>query len=1184
MRERISRLANGYIENEVPRAVFQPELVEEELITDKWSGAFSIVSDNHVQMKGIVYSDDPRIRVIRPQFKGYDAQIPFQVTLRPDEDVREFSGAFAVIGNGFELSVPYRFTVRGQEALRGEAKFATVEEFAQFVKENPEAGERLFGGRGFYDQPFMKDLAVASRCEALTSRGNRKNALEEFLVGCGAKEQVRFSVFDSARTYQMPHAEFSDAIRIERSGWGYFTLDLTTDAPFVILEKDVLTEADFDGNVCQVPYKIRTDLLRDGVNRGKIRIRSPYQSFEVGISCSLSTYRPETNRETLERQKAAVDFTRQHVAYLAGTRTSDSDLENLQTGIARLRALAPDSLQYRLIHAHIYVLQRKEELAGVILDEIYGPVYDLRDQDPGLYCYYLYVRYLLEQQPEQKEVLLTLLSDFESRGRGRGILFFLVRLAVERRITEDSVYFLQEVRREYDAGCRSPYLYMALCLKYRKVPELLSVMDDVSLQALSWGSQNGLVGLSLSRQTASLAAAEKGYRPVYARLLRRLYGLYSQPEVLSAVCTLLMKGGIQTPESFVWYERGVKADLRLTQLYEYYLCTRPENCADPLPASLLGYFAYQHSLGPKAKISLYRYILSHYKPGDREYDAYRGQMEQFAMSEALRGEVDEDLAYLYSRLLYPEMVDEKLAAVLPRILYTHRIVARSGAAQTVVLRYEESKEEHSAAVRSGVAYLPIYGDHYQLLFQDAEGNRYMGYKAEAEPLMKKEPLLSACQALVRPRREELLARCRDIYDRGVYTRQDVDTFRETALDPSVSRVFKSQLTSAVISWIHERGEEAVFDRDYLDMETANLPITDRILRTESLIDRGYDKEAWREVERIGYAKLDPARAMHLVQSRIESGARDALLTKMARDLFAQGEISADLLTYLCENEEGSADDLLAVWRAARRGGAETGDMEEKLLAQLLFTGRYDAAAEVFTAYAQKGTVDALLARAYFTVLCYRYFLEDEEIGEASLAHIERHASLEEDPADLPVIHRLALTKYYYGAFVLTDDQQELGRSLLTSLVQEGYVFAYMKPLSRKLGMQMKLQNRQIIEYRGKKGDRLQLRFRVLPDQEEFAEETMTHAYEGIFVRQLMAFEGDTVEYEIYRKDGDEREKVAADRIFVETEESQGVYGRVGRMNQLLRLQRGGDEMALRRGMEEYGVRETMTQTWFPLKK
>ena len=95
---------------------------------------------------------------------------------------------------------------------------------------------------------------------------------------------------------------------------------------------------------------------------------------------------------------------------------------------------------------------------------------------------------------------------------------------------------------------------------------------------------------------------------------------------------------------------------------------------------------------------------------------------------------------------------------------------------------------------------------------------------------------------------------------------------------------------------------------------------------------------------------------------------------------------------------------------------------------------------------------------------------------------------------------------------------------------------------------------------------------------------MTHAYEGIFVRQLMAFEGDTVEYEIYRKDGDEREKVAADRIFVETEESQGVYGRVGRMNQLLRLQRGGDEMALRRGMEEYGVRETMTQTWFPLKK
>ncbi len=1185
MRERISRLANGFIENEVPRAVAQPARIEEELLTEKWSGAFRLDTENHVQMKGLVCSDDPRVTPIKTQFKGYDASIPFQVTVRPDEEEREINGAFTVVGNGFELRVPYHFVLNGGAALRAQARFETPADFARFVQEDREAADRLFRSQSFYDQPLMKDLSVAARYDGLTRRGDIGNALEEFLVSTGAKEAVRFTVYDSARTYQMPHTVFTDTVKIEKNTWGSFTLRVSADADFIVPEKALVTEKDFDGDTCLLPYQICTDRLHPGVNRGHIRIEGTYQSFEVGLSCALSTYQPESNQEQLEFQRALTEFTRLHLLYLAGTRTSAEDLEQLQGLIGKLRGAQPSEIRFQLIHAHLYVLQRKAELASMLLNDLYGPVYERRESRPDLYCYYLYIRYLLEGQPEQKELLTELLSQFRQDGAG-GALMFLVRLAAEQRLQEDSVYFLQEIRREYDNGERSPYLYMALCLKYRRLPELLTMMDDLSLQALSWGSENGLVGLSLARQTASLAASERGYRPGYVRLLKRLYQTFGQSEVLAAVCTLLMKGDIQTPDSFSWYEKGVKSDLRLTRLYEYYLCTRPENCSEPLSAPLLGYFAYQHSLGVKAKTALYRYILSHYQPGDREYDAYRGQMEQFVMGEVLHGNVDDRLAYLYQRLLYPEMVDEKVAGILPMILHTHMVVTAEKQMTQAVLRYEESTEETSAPLRGGRAFLPIYGDHYVLMLQDANGNRYTGFHTDVVPLMEKEPLLSACRAYRPPHKEEGFSECRALYEAGDYTRQGIDLFRETVLNPALSRPFREKLSAAVIRWIHDSKDELIFDKDYLNMDASQMKPAERGLWIESLIDRGYYADAWAQIPAYGYRRLDEERLLALASAEAEAGTRGDLLSEIAAWLFAKGKTKPPLLSLLCGTLQSDTDRMLQVWDAAREAGADTGDMEERLLAQMLFTGRYDRAGDVFTAYAEKGTVDGMLVRAYFTVLCYRYFLEDRDLGEDNVAYIEQHDRKETRVGDLPVIHRLALTKYYYGAFILTDDQMEFGRELVQSILDDGLVFEYLKPLSRKLGMQIKLQNRQIIEYRAGKNDQLQLRYRVLPDQTEFAEETFRHMYEGIFVKTLTAFEGDTVEYDICRRtaDPDAREVLYQGSFFVSSEEAAAPYGRMGQMNQLLRLAQSGDEMALKRAMEDYGVRETMTKAWFPLKK
>ena len=159
MRERINRLANGFIENEVPNIKAEPETIEEELITGQWQGSFRIFSENHVQMKGLVYSDNPHVKVLRRQFKGYEATIGYQLKLHHKEEAEDISGRFVIVGNGCEREVPFHFLLSGARKVRTEARFETIEEFAAFVQEEKEAGGRLFNSPHFEKQPFMQNLS-----------------------------------------------------------------------------------------------------------------------------------------------------------------------------------------------------------------------------------------------------------------------------------------------------------------------------------------------------------------------------------------------------------------------------------------------------------------------------------------------------------------------------------------------------------------------------------------------------------------------------------------------------------------------------------------------------------------------------------------------------------------------------------------------------------------------------------------------------------------------------------------------------------------------------------------------------------------------------------------------------------------------------------------------------------------
>ena len=79
-----------------------------------------------------------------------------------------------------------------------------------------------------------------------------------------------------------------------------------------------------------------------------------------------------------------------------------------------------------------------------------------------------------------------------------------------------------------------------------------------------------------------LAGRLKNYDSIVFRGLARLYRLYEKDEILSAICSLLIKGFKKDNKYFEWYNYGVKAQLRITELYEYFMYSVDENMMDPL--------------------------------------------------------------------------------------------------------------------------------------------------------------------------------------------------------------------------------------------------------------------------------------------------------------------------------------------------------------------------------------------------------------------------------------------------------------------------------------------------------------------------------------------------------------------------------------------------------------------------
>ncbi len=1188
MKERINLLARGILDMDVPQILIMPDRIEETIqagSTGVWE--FYVNSGNGLHIKGLAYTNHTRVTVATSAFGGLRNRISYEVDARYLEDGDTISGEFELVTNGGEKKLPFLFRVQLGVSGQTLAGLKTPEDFAKLAKEKPDTALRLFDYQDFTETCFMQDIYTRAIYDGLKGHGDRGNQLEEFLVALGLKKPVSFEVSRQLRKYDYPVDGAEGVIELRKNLWGFVSVEVKADGAFLEITKKHVSGRDFEQDICRIPYRILPERLHRGKNYGSIRLSTAKESWVVPFQVEGDETVDATYVSTFRFRQALIRFVSLRLEEACNRSDREVLCQRMLQELDIMQNVPGDKNLAALWMAETLLRTGKEEQASRILEECRNEILLSRRDMIEHYCFYQYLCQKLKPNSGQKESLLRMVK--KQLAEGKYPFLFFIRLELDETVKETPYTFLGDIRRLYENGFHSPFLYLHAYRLFQNHPEFLQRMDDFTIQVLHFAAKKEIVEEKMAVRIAKMAGSEKHYQMWLHRLLEQLYQKYPRKEILAAVCCMMIKGECKQAEDFKWYEKALASKINLTRLYEYYLYSLPDHYDHLLPKEVLLYFSYANTPDETTRSALYQNILQFMKPSSKIYQTYERDMEQFAMKQLFKSQISSSLAVIYDHMIFKDMIDKPVAKVLPAILRSYRILCRNQQMKYVVIRYEELTKEDVYLLSDGIAFVPLFSDKAVILFQDAFGNRYYDVSYIKIPVMNKPELLDQCFQ-INPEHSMLsLTACRTIISQDSINEKQVHVLERAIKELPFNELYRKVLLGNVIHYYRNlAGEENSRTSEcayLLTLDTMAMSRKERILVCETLISQNYLEEAYHMLKTYGWESIGSYYLAKLCGKMILQNLfdEDEFLLKLSFQVFTAGKADSVLLDYLCEHFNGNSSQMFKLLSQAASARVELYDLDERLLCQMMFSGNVKRLEQTFSFYSKRKRLNETVMKAYFTVKSIGYFLKHEPADEKVFAYLESTVNRAEDMEKVSQIYLLALTKYYSECRELENDQKALCKRMVELLIKEGLIFPYTKKLSSFVRIPQYIRDKAMICFEGSKEDQLELFIRILPDEESFHREELRRIYEGIFVCQKVLFEGEKLEYKIYRYEKDEGEKMKAAEgsILYELSGSDIKESRFARLNDMGLCLSMKEENGLKKSMQEYLTQNAALEELFP---
>lgn len=1166
----------GKFEHEEPVLALSVDKIEIEALEGQdYTGEFVITSQNGVKMKGLVYSNHPHMECLTPQFKGEEVRIRYQFHSEGllEGDIQK--GEFSIICNQGEYSLSFVVSISRRYADTSVGRVRSLHDFAKLAGNSWQEAYQVFASSGFSNLFQEGEETERLYYEGFAARPVSMTNMEEFLVSIKKKEPVRFSIEEPDACFEDLEESQKEAVEIRKNNWGWLELKVSSQDEFLQPLKTRLTSEDFVGSVCRLEYMIDKEKLHDGRNFGRMIISNAYQTSEVVVVVNQHRKGAVTAGTHWEIQKGRKELTELYISYRL-KKIGSSMWASKSIGILNhLLAIDEENQWFRLMKVQAFLVGKQKQEAEWLLDEYRRYAEDTTTPEYG---YYLYLCTLYEREPSYVNRLAQQIEEIYRKHESSNVLFW-IRLFVKKEYCENSAQRLHALRQRITAGCHSPFLFMEAYYIYWQNPYLLTRLGEFEIQVLYWAGRHGMLTEELALDVVSLAGNVRTYQSLFYQVLELLYNRYEKPQLLSAICSYLIRTQRFAPKYHIWYERGIEEDLRIAGINEAYLMSMDEQNMKKMPRMVQMYFQYNTNIPYKQKAALLVNIIAGKEEEPTVYQNYRRIMEEFALEQIREGHMDDNLAVVYGDLLDKGMIQKSMVHALSRILYTVKLTVNAVMAKVYVL-HRQLKEVQVVPVIHATAYFQLYSKDYAVIFEDTEGRRYAGgISYELKRLLNPGQYLRKCMGYAPYEASFLLQHFSGREKSLTFMPQDRDYLLQLLSNAAFRDTFRARLYPEVISYLNRMDEPELVE-DYLDqVPLAQCGREARAYLIEQLIDYHKYDLAYEAVHNYGIGQISPSKLAALCSYEIGECEQeeDDFLINLTSYVFRQGKYSEQTLDYLQRYYGGPTKSMCKLWQSCFAFEVDTSELEERLLVQMLYTTEFVANVEdIYESFCAHGGIE-VVREAYLSYFSYMYLVKKSVVPHQMFPEIMQRIYEERD---VPDVCRLALLFYFTEENEWSAEKCDVAFLMVREYVRRGMYFAFYQNLPQQIKDAFQLYDKVFLEYRTNPKKRVLLHYRM-EGQEEFAGEEMNDAFEGIFVHAFTIFFGEAVEYYI-TEEGEHQVLVESGRIGSREIGTTKQTNRYELLNTMLFEQTLGEKEKLEELMEQYSRQEAVNESLFRL--
>lgn len=1193
MHEMIEQILEGKIEYERGTLDFSEAEISLEIQPGTIvEGSFTIYAPEGQMTEGFVRSSDSRMECLHSGFSGVQDEIIYRFHGENLEKDQTVTGNFRIVSNHGEYVIPFSVNTKEGNLESSMGNIRNLFHFVNLAKTNWDEAVKLFYHPDFAHILTGNDSQYIPLYKGMSGTPGSAHNMEAFLVNVGKKKPVELLTDISQVTLEDPVEDVRYQFAISRNGWGYARTEIVTEGDFLSVDAHDVTEDDFLGNTFLVYYYIQCDRLHEGKNYGAIKLLMDHKVQIIPVTVDVQRQRKQLKYISYEKQK----LTKEMMEYYKSFKTRKISQKIWMTETERIvnRMIATDEydLGARLYKVQILITQERFNEARWELDQTKVALWDLKEEVPELWCYYLYLTSLMmEDEAAEEEIVAEIASYagiFPDNWRVGYLLTCLSDEFVKNPIRKFEYY-----EQLFSKGCNSPVLYLDLIAMLTANPTLLHKLERFELHTMHYALSNNLLRAELRLQFVSLAEKEKDFNSLLLHILQGCYKENPQNDILQLICVQLIRDNRLDAEAHRWYAFAVQQELRITRLFEFYMLSLDLEEAKPLPKTVQLYFSYHSDLDYKLNSFLYAYVTANRENDPKMYERYGAQMNEFLPKQLLAGHINPYLAYLYSELLTLEKMTPELAEGLAKVLFVKELRMEDKSIKRVIVAYAHNKRELSYPVNDGVAYVPVYGPTNEFILEDGAGRRYVKWiPYEVNELFQTKRLVMMIEPMVK---ESVGFDYHVCFQNEEYVSISEETeprFRRLLQSDLLDHDVKREICMKLLDFYYEKDQMEKLDQFLENLQVRMISAENRGKCLQYLIIRGFYDKAYEWLQVIGCEDLEPRYLVRLctelLEKRMEAGSteepEETLLQLMSQAL-QRGKYNEKMLHCMCTYFRGGVRQMRDLWNACKGFGIETGDLEKRILTDLLYTGGFIAEKEdIFRSYLGNFPDSKLLA-ALLTQSSYDYFVKDK-LMESYL--FDALPVIMQEGIKPDVVVAFAYLKYYADNNEKKEDRQkDYIRMFVGQLIAEGRSVAFCKEyvdLVPELAMYL---DKTLVTYHSKPGNQVVIHYLIAQDEvdnNEYCSEPMEMIYDGVYEKAFVLFFGDAVQYYITEETEERAQLTESGTITKSDIGSEHHESRFELLNDVMIGKNLHDYDTVDKSLEEYYWKEYLVESLFSDRK